>query len=187
MFCRKRDGINKFSVHAEFRVGLLWAFMSLTIFQSYCNLEVGDTQSLKFKWRDWGSNLGPLALRAKSLTTRPSPLPKTLGKRNAVILSTLLLGSVYRSISAIWLQIHMIFTFYKEPTPWVTRDLYVLKFFALRLQLNTQVKRGTPTVLIMMIVGFKPILVADLISPSTKSCQCTRFDSWSWYFCTRIF
>ena len=31
------------------------------------------------------------------------------------------------------------------------------------------------------------LLVADLISPSTKSCQCTCFDSRSWYFCMGFF
>ena len=31
------------------------------------------------------------------------------------------------------------------------------------------------------------LLVADLISPSTKSCQCTRFDGRSLYFCAGIF
>ena len=33
----------------------------------------GDNQSLKFKWRDWESNPGPLAPQAKSFTTRPPP------------------------------------------------------------------------------------------------------------------
>ena len=38
-------------------------------------LEAGDNQSLKFKWRGRESNSVPLALHAKSLTTRPRPLP----------------------------------------------------------------------------------------------------------------
>ena len=36
-----------------------------------CDLEAGDNQSLKFKWRDRESNPGTLAPQAKSLTTRP--------------------------------------------------------------------------------------------------------------------
>ena len=27
-------------------------YVALTIFQSYCTLEAGETQSLKLKWRD---------------------------------------------------------------------------------------------------------------------------------------
>ena len=38
-------------------------------------LEPGDTRCLKFKWRDQGLNPRPLAPQAKSLTTRPPPLP----------------------------------------------------------------------------------------------------------------
>ena len=38
-------------------------------------LGAGDNQSLKFKWRGGESKPGPLAPQAKSLTTRPSPLP----------------------------------------------------------------------------------------------------------------
>ena len=46
-----------------------------TNFQSYRNLEAGDTQSVKFEWdSNQDSNLGPLAPQAKSLTIRP-PLP----------------------------------------------------------------------------------------------------------------
>ena len=36
-------------------------------FKSYCDLEAGDTQSLKFKCRDLESNPAPLALQTKSL------------------------------------------------------------------------------------------------------------------------
>ena len=43
---------------------------------SYRHLEEGDKQSLKFNWRGGESNPGPLAPQAKSLTTRPPPLPK---------------------------------------------------------------------------------------------------------------
>ena len=43
----------------------------------YCNLETGDTQSLKSKWRDQGSNPSPLALQAKNLTTS-TPFPVSL-------------------------------------------------------------------------------------------------------------
>ena len=48
---------------------LLWIWLTwvvlrinvaLTIFQPYCDLEMRDTKSLKFKWR--GLLLGPLAL-----------------------------------------------------------------------------------------------------------------------------
>ena len=47
----------------------------LVVFQPYLDLEAGDNQSLKFKWLDLESNPGPLAPQAKSLTTRPLPLP----------------------------------------------------------------------------------------------------------------
>ena len=43
--------------------------VALAIFQPYRDLEAGDNQSLKLKWRDRESNLGPLALQAKNLTT----------------------------------------------------------------------------------------------------------------------
>ena len=42
-------------------------FVALTIFQSYCNLEAGDTQSLKFKWQDRDLNPRPLALQAADI------------------------------------------------------------------------------------------------------------------------
>ena len=52
--------------------------MALSIYQSYMsyfNVEVGDAKSLKWKWRDPGSNPRPLAQQAKSLTTPPPQLP----------------------------------------------------------------------------------------------------------------
>ena len=49
--------------------------VALAVFQSYRDLEAGDNQSLKFKWRGGETNPGPLAPQAKSLTTRPLPLP----------------------------------------------------------------------------------------------------------------
>ena len=57
-----------------------WLFVlrisvALAVFQPYRDLEAGDNQSLKFKWRGRESNPGPLAPQAKSLTTRPPPLP----------------------------------------------------------------------------------------------------------------
>ena len=48
--------------------------VALAVFQPYRDLEAGDNQCLKFKWRGGESNPGPLALQAKSLTTRPPPL-----------------------------------------------------------------------------------------------------------------
>ena len=49
--------------------------IALAVFQPYRDLEAGDNQSLIFKWRGEESNPGPLAPQAKSLTTRPPPLP----------------------------------------------------------------------------------------------------------------
>ena len=49
-------------------------YVALAVFQPYRDLEAGDNQSLKFKWRDRELNPGPLAPQAKSLTTRPPPL-----------------------------------------------------------------------------------------------------------------
>ena len=50
---------------------LLRINVALAIFQPYRDLEAGDNQSLKFKWRGGESNPGPLAPQVKSLTTRP--------------------------------------------------------------------------------------------------------------------
>ena len=61
-------------------VGLFWRFyVASTIFQSYRDLEAGDTQSLKSEWRDPDSNSGPLALQAKSLATPPTRSQHLLG------------------------------------------------------------------------------------------------------------
>ena len=49
--------------------------VDLAILQPYLDLEAGDNQSLKFKWRGRESNPGPLAPQAKSLTTLPPLLP----------------------------------------------------------------------------------------------------------------
>ena len=56
---------------------VLRIYVALAVFQPYHDLEAEDNQSLKFKWRDWILNPGPLAPQARSLTTRPPPLPKT--------------------------------------------------------------------------------------------------------------
>ena len=54
---------------------VLRIYVASGIFQPYRDLEAGDNQSLKFKCRSRESNPGPLAPQAKSLTTRPLPLP----------------------------------------------------------------------------------------------------------------
>ena len=54
---------------------LLRIYVALAVFQPYRDLEAGDNQSLKFKWRGGKSNPGPRAPQTKSLTTRPPPLP----------------------------------------------------------------------------------------------------------------
>ena len=59
--------------------------VDLAVFQPYRDLEAGDNQSLKFKWRGGESNPGPLAPQAKSLTTRPPPLPKPFLFKNHVL------------------------------------------------------------------------------------------------------
>ena len=48
-------------------------YVALAVFQPYRDLEAGDNQSLKFKWRGRESNPGPLAPQAKRLTTWPPP------------------------------------------------------------------------------------------------------------------
>ena len=55
---------------------VLRIYVTLALFQPYCDLEAGDNQSLKFKWRGRESNPGPLAPQVKSLTTRPPPLQR---------------------------------------------------------------------------------------------------------------
>ena len=65
---------------------LYWGFTSLSaVFQPYSNLEVGDNQSRKKKWRGRESNPRTLAPQAKSLTTRPSPLPQNLWEAKTII------------------------------------------------------------------------------------------------------
>ena len=54
---------------------ILRIYVALAVFQPYRDLEAGDDQSLKFKWRDRESNPRSLAPQAKSLTTRPPPFP----------------------------------------------------------------------------------------------------------------
>ena len=54
--------------------------VTLAVFQSYRDMEAGDNQSLKFKWRGGESNPGLLAPQAKSLTTRSPLLFKTVIK-----------------------------------------------------------------------------------------------------------
>ena len=54
---------------------VLRIYVALAAFQQCRDLEAGDNQSLKFKWRGRESNPGPLAPQAKSLTTRQPPLP----------------------------------------------------------------------------------------------------------------
>ena len=49
-------------------------YVALALSRPYRDLEAGDNQSLKFKWRGGKSNPRPLALQAKTLTTLPSPL-----------------------------------------------------------------------------------------------------------------
>ena len=56
---------------------VLRIYVALAVFQPYRDLEAGDNQSLKFKWRGGELNPGPLAPQTKSLTTRPPPLPGT--------------------------------------------------------------------------------------------------------------
>ena len=46
-------------------------FRRFNTIQTYRDLEEGDGHSLKWKWRDPGSNPEPLAPQAKSLTTPP--------------------------------------------------------------------------------------------------------------------
>ena len=47
---------------------VLRIYVVLVVFQPYLDLEAGDNQSLKFKWRGGESNPRPLAPQTKSLT-----------------------------------------------------------------------------------------------------------------------
>ena len=66
---------------------VLRIYVASAVFQPYRDLEAGDNQSLKFKWRGRESNPGPLAPQAKSLTTRPPPLPTATAERNLKMLA----------------------------------------------------------------------------------------------------
>ena len=62
----------------QVRVGwlvVLRIYVALVVFQPHRDLEAGDNQSLKFKWRGGESNPGPLVPQAKILTTQPPLLP----------------------------------------------------------------------------------------------------------------
>ena len=59
---------------------VLGIYVALAVFQPYRDLEAGNNQSLKFKWRTRESNPAPLAPQAKSLTTRPPPQVKEISK-----------------------------------------------------------------------------------------------------------
>ena len=63
-----------YTFRLDFGLVLLRIYVALAVFQPYRDLEAGDNQSLKFKWRGGELNPGPLAPQAKSLTTRPPPL-----------------------------------------------------------------------------------------------------------------
>ena len=68
-------------MQSESYVGWLVAlriYVALAVSQPYRDLEAGDKQSLKFKWRGGELNPGPLAPQAKSLTTRPTLLAAEL-------------------------------------------------------------------------------------------------------------
>ena len=66
-------------------VGYWGLYVALIIFQTYRDFEAGDTQSLKLKWRDPGSNPRPLAPQAKSLTTPPPPLPLKYSRSPTIV------------------------------------------------------------------------------------------------------
>ena len=70
-----RFGGNKALLYLVEWLVVLRIYVALAVFQPYRDLETGDNQSLKFKWRGRESNPGHLALQAKSLITRPPPLP----------------------------------------------------------------------------------------------------------------
>ena len=76
---------------------VLRIYVALAVFQPYRDLEAGDNQSLKlkFKWRGGESNPGPLAPQAKSLTTRPPPLPY-------IMLSFYTVGSCVNNIQPLY-------------------------------------------------------------------------------------
>ena len=57
---------------------VLKIYDALALFQPYRDLEAGDNKSLKILVERPGIEPGPLALQAKSLTTRQPPLTQTL-------------------------------------------------------------------------------------------------------------
>ena len=71
-----------FSLDLIWLVGCIEDLRRFSVFQPYRDLEAGDDQYLKLKWRGGESSPGPLAPQAKSLTTGPPPLPRSLMKQN---------------------------------------------------------------------------------------------------------
>ena len=63
------------SLHIRWLV-VLRINVDLAIFRPYLDLEAGDNQFWKFKWRGRESNPSPLAPQVKSLTSWPPLLPK---------------------------------------------------------------------------------------------------------------
>ena len=57
---------------------VLKIYVALAVFQPYRDLEAGDNQSLKYKWRGRESNPGPLASQAKYLTIHKLALRQSL-------------------------------------------------------------------------------------------------------------
>ena len=84
----------------RFSLVLLRINVALAIFQPYRDLEAGDNQSLKFKWRGGESNPGPLAPQAKSLTTRPPLLLRAVTQNGVLFLSILATGQEKKEGSA---------------------------------------------------------------------------------------
>ena len=70
------------------------------VFQPYRDLKAEDNQSLKFEWRGRESNPGPFAPHAKSLTTRPPPLPSNILR--IPIFATVLMGTIICKAGAQW-------------------------------------------------------------------------------------
>ena len=49
------------------------SYIALKMFQSYCDLEAGDTKSLKLNWQNPRSNPGPLALALQVRVSTTAP------------------------------------------------------------------------------------------------------------------
>ena len=80
-------------------------YVASAVLQPYRDLEAGDNQSLKFKWRSRrGIELRPLAPQAKSLNTRPPPLPFAKVKHFVFTIHRPILSSCYNKAekSAKW-------------------------------------------------------------------------------------